>query len=101
MSKKVESCIKRLLILEIVFSIILFLIIQLQMVAELWDQTFLDYMIEDWQRSPLVDIKALASQPGVGPSCPQHYKPIAYIKFPGTKAACKCSLDVSYDGECS
>ena len=69
------------------------------MVSKLWDQTFLDYVIKDWEKSPVVDVKAFHSQ--IDPKCPQFYEPIAQVKFPGTKAACKCSLEISYEGECS
>ena len=45
------------------------------MVSKLWDQTFLDYVIKDWEKSPVVDVKAFHSQ--IDPKCPQFYEPIA------------------------
>ena len=45
------------------------------MVSKLWDQTFLDYLIKDWEKSPITDVRSFDAQ--IDPTCPDPWKPIA------------------------
>ena len=76
--------------LEIFFTVLLILIVRLSLIGQLWDQSYLDIVIEDWWQYPIIDIKGYAATKDDEAVCPSDYELVGYGYFDGTKDACNC-----------
>lgn len=97
---------KQCLCIELLFTGVLAAMVWFSLIHSLWDQTYLDYVIEDWSTPPIIDLKAVkvdveSTQGSSTVGCPEDYEAIVEVYFPGTRRACQCGADnFTYGYDC-
>ena len=72
---------------EIWCTILLAILIYIVSIGSLWDQIYIDTVVNDWKKPPLMDVKTISGSS----SCPSGYENIGKAYWWGVKRGCTCA----------
>lgn len=53
---KRATCLQEFTLCEVFFTLVFFICLYIFQIDKLWDEKYMDSVVEDWQRSPFVEV---------------------------------------------
>lgn len=87
-----------IILIELAAMIVLGIASYIALSGDLWDQVYIDHILEDWNKGPIVEMKQISQidkEDGEllfddGDECPDDFEPIAQAHWFGFNIGCSC-----------
>ena len=83
------SCLQVFVCCELLFTFAFLGCLYVLQIDKLWDEKYLDSVVQDWERKPFIDVTQVDGSDPMKP-CPAGFEVIGKAHFWGIKEGCSC-----------